>query len=150
MVPIMIHVLFSLLVLQKPSMGAGGQELSIGADGVGYHTHSFSQTQNLCLRNFQRQSFPMQKNNNIADLLCLLNKENCLVCSSCMWSRRFHVLVKFQQNWLKKEVGQFVLRFIICSCSIIISAYAQYILQNLHEYRSITNTISLLKSIHKM
>jgi hypothetical protein len=29
------------------------------------------------------------------------------------------------------------------------SAYAQHILQNLHEYRSITDTISLLKPIHK-
>jgi hypothetical protein len=29
------------------------------------------------------------------------------------------------------------------------SAYAQHILQNLHEYRSITDTMSLLKSIHK-
>ena len=30
------------------------------------------------------------------------------------------------------------------------SAYAQHILQNLQEYRSITDTMSLLKSIHKM
>jgi hypothetical protein len=56
-----------------------------------------------------------------------LRKENCPVCSSCMWSRRFHVLVKFQQNWLKKEVGQFVLRFInlfflISECHIVISS----------------------------
>jgi hypothetical protein len=140
---------FHCLFFQKPSMEAGGQELSMGADGLGYHTHSFSQTQNLCLRNFQRQNFPMQKNNNIADLLCLLKKENCLVYSSYMWSKRFHVLVKFQQNWLKKEVWQFILRFIICSCSMIISAYTQHILQNVHEYGSITDTMSLLKPIHK-
>jgi hypothetical protein len=30
------------------------------------------------------------------------------------------------------------------------SAYAQHILQNLHEYGSITDTMSLLKPIHKM
>jgi hypothetical protein len=29
------------------------------------------------------------------------------------------------------------------------SAYAQHILQNLHEYGSITDTMSLLKPIHK-
>jgi hypothetical protein len=29
------------------------------------------------------------------------------------------------------------------------SPYAQHILQNLHEYGSITDTISLLKPIHK-
>ena len=29
------------------------------------------------------------------------------------------------------------------------SAYAQHILQNLHEYGSITGTMSLLKRIHK-
>jgi hypothetical protein len=30
------------------------------------------------------------------------------------------------------------------------SAYAQHILQNLHEYVSITDTMSLLKPIHKL
>jgi hypothetical protein len=92
------YPLFTVYFFQKPSMGADGQEPSMGADNRGYHTPSLSQTQSLCLRNSQRRSFPMQKNNNNSDLLCLLRKENCPVCSSCMWSRRFHVLVKFQQN----------------------------------------------------
>lgn len=60
-----------------------------------------------------KAKFYHEEKNNNSDLLCLLSKHNCFVCSSCMWSRRFHVLIKFQQNLLKKDIGKFILRFIL-------------------------------------